>query len=59
MVLEHPALEFLLVINFQNFAYEEGCDRQIYKGNHYDRSQGLVIRLDICVMAFSQLLRFY
>ena len=26
MLLEHPALEFLLAINFQNFAYEEGCD---------------------------------
>ena len=25
MVLGHPALEFLLAINFQNFAYEEGC----------------------------------
>ena len=25
MVLGHPALEFLLAINFQNFAYKEGC----------------------------------
>ena len=23
--LEHPALDFLLAINFQNFVYEEGC----------------------------------
>ena len=22
----HPELEFLLAINFQNFAYEEGCE---------------------------------
>ena len=26
MVLGHPALDFLLAINIQNFAYKEGCD---------------------------------
>ena len=41
MVLEHPALEFLLVINFKNFAYKEGCMKDI--GDCYTVAPPLIL----------------
>ena len=66
MVLGHPALEFFLAINFQNFAYEEGCELLCYKVKHFflkafkDKVKALLTHLETkheehpCIVLFDE-----